>query len=213
MPNIEILNLPDGTPFAIVQNLYSEQEEESILKELDYLHSRKDLWLDPEYSGTAKDQEENPLKSNKCIWMNSIYKQNNASAILSNNLKLYKEGIAETLAKENSWFKYLIHNAEFTTLLSYYENEEHYKPHRDSSILTTLTWFYKKPKAFKGGNIILENETNIECCSNTMLIIPSVTLHEVTPVLLPEESRNNGLGRYTITTFVTHTRITELELT
>lgn len=210
--NVEILNLPDGTPFVIIQDLYNEEEEASILKELDYLQTRKELWLDPEHSGTAKDQEKNPLKSNKCIWMNSIYKQDTASAILSNNLKIYKEGTAANLANKNPWFKYLIYNAEFTTLLSYYENEEHYKPHRDSSVLTTLTWFFQKPRAFEGGTMILENETNIECASNTMLIIPSTALHEVTPVLLPEESRGKGLGRYTITTFVTNARIRELEL-
>ena len=207
--NIEILNLPDNSPFAVIQDLYSPEEQESLLKELDYLQTRKGLWLDPEDSGTAHDQEKNPLKSNKCIWMNTLYKTNEASAILTNNLKIYSDGIAARIAEENPWFKYLIYNSEFTTLLSYYENREHYKPHRDSSVLTTLTWFYKEPKLFEGGDLVLENETTIKCSSNTMVIIPSTTLHEVTPILLPEESRSQGLGRYTITTFVTNTRIRE----
>jgi len=207
--NIEVLNLPDGSPFAIIKDLYSEAEKDSILKELDYLQSRRPLWLDPEHSGTAKDQENTPLKFNKCIWMNTLYKTNEASAILTNNLKIYSDGIAARIAQENPWFKYLIYNSEFTTLLSYYENQEHYKSHRDSSVLTTLTWFYKEPKSFEGGDLVLEKETTVKCTSNTMVIIPSTTLHEVTPILLPEESRSQGLGRYTITTFVTNTRVTE----
>jgi len=210
--NIEVLNLPDGSPFAIIKDLYNPEEQESLLKELDYLQSRKSLWLDPEDSGTAQDQGKNPLKSNKCIWMNSLYKNSEASAILTNNLKIYNDGIAAHIAEEHSWFKYLLYNSEFTTLLSYYENEGHYKAHRDSSVLTTLTWFYKEPKLFDGGDLVLENEKIIKCSSNTMVIIPSTTLHEVTPIILESSNINKGLGRYTVTTFVTNTRISESQL-
>lgn len=201
-----ISSLPDGSPFALIQNMYSESEHKEIMAELRYLYSRKNLWLDPEDSGTAKDTSTNEnLKNNKCIWLNQIYKTLDASAILTYNMKLYKSGFAKTLASEHPWFKYLIYNSEFTTLLSYYENSEYYKAHRDRSVLTTLTWFYEEPKKFEGGNLILEENATVECINNAMLIIPSTTLHEVTPIILSENDLNQGLGRYTITTFVSIT--------
>ena len=200
----DISTLPNGSPFALIQNLYDSSEHSEIMQELRYLHSRSSIWLDPDESGSAKDAESKQnLKNNKCIWMNKIYKNPEASAILTHNMKLYNSGLAMTLAESHPWFKYLIHNAEFSTLLSYYENNQDYKPHRDRAVLTTLTWFYEEPKYFEGGNLFLEKETKVECLNNFMVIIPSTVLHEVTPVILDEEFSNKGFGRYTITTFIT----------
>jgi len=197
-----IKELSNKTPFVLVQNVFDENELDSIHKELDFLQSRENLWLDPKDSGAAKDLENMPLKKNKGIWVNSIYANPEASAILTNNMKLYNSGVAQQIAMEHSWFEYFLHNAEFTTLLSYYEDSDHYKPHRDHAVLTTLTWLYKEPKKFEGGDLILNDEATVACTNNMTLIIPSTCMHEVTPILLEEEARGQGLGRYTITTFI-----------
>lgn len=202
--HIDIAELSNKAPFALIQNLYSEEELSSIFAELDYLQTRKGLWLDPNKSGSAKDLEtEELLKKNKCIWLNHIYKNNEASAVLTSNMKLYSSGAAKQLAESHYMFEYLIHNSQFSTLLSYYEDSDSYKAHRDQSVLTTLTWFYKEPKVFQGGDMVLNSEATVECLNSLMLIIPSTVLHEVTPIVLPSEYQNQGLGRYTITTFVT----------
>ena len=201
--NIELNQLSNGTPYCIINNFYTEEELSEIIKEVDFLQSRKSIWLDPKDSGSAIDKESNTfLKSNKCIWMNHLYKTESVSSILSYNVKLYTSGAAATLAENHPWFKYLIYNSEFTTLLSYYETDQYYKAHRDQAVLTTLTWIYKEPKEYSGGDLILENDTTINCTNNTMLVMPSTVLHEVTPVELPEGKKGQGLGRYTITTFV-----------
>jgi len=197
-----IKELSNKTPFVLVQNVFDENELDSIHKELDFLQSRENLWLEPKDSGAAKDLENMLLKKNKGIWVNSIYANPEASAILTNNMKLYNSGVAQQIAMEHSWFEYFLHNAEFTTLLSYYEDSDHYKPHRDHAVLTTLTWLYKEPKKFEGGELILNDEATVACTNNMTLIIPSTCMHEVTPILLEEEARGQGLGRYTITTFI-----------
>lgn len=197
-----IKELSNKTPFVLVQNVFDENELDSIHKELDFLHSRESLWLEPEDSGAARDFDNAPLKKNKGIWVNSIYANPEASSILTNNMKLYNSGVAQQIAMEHSWFEYFIHNAEFTTLLSYYEDSDHYKAHRDHAVLTTLTWIYKEPKKFQGGDLILNDEATIACTNNVTLILPSTCMHEVTPILLEEEARGQGLGRYTITTFI-----------
>lgn len=202
--HIDIAELSNKAPFALIQNLYSEEELSSIFAELDYLQTRKGLWLDPDKSGSAKHLEtEELLKKNKCIWLNHIYKNNEASAVLTSNMKLYSSGAAKQLAESHYMFEYLIHNSQFSTLLSYYEDSDSYKAHRDQSVLTTLTWFYKEPKVFQGGDMVLNSEATVECLNSLMLIIPSTVLHEVTPIILPSEYQDQGFGRYTVTTFVT----------
>ena len=197
----EIKELQNKTPYVYIKNLYSEEELSELFSELDYLQTRPSIWLDPEASGSAMTPENSPLKQNRGIWMNHIYKQVEASAILSHNMKIYDTGLAQKIAIEHSWFEYLLLNSRFSTLLSYYENNSHYKPHRDQSVLTTLTWLYKEPKQFEGGDLTLNQETKIPCENNSMIIFPSTCIHEVSPVLL-NNTTEKGMGRYTITTFV-----------
>ena len=199
--NYEIKELKNKTPYAYITDLYSEEELSELFSELDYLQSRPSIWLDPEKSGSAMTPDNTPLKQNRGIWMNHIYKQDNASAILSHNMKIYETGLAQNLATEHSWFEYLILNSRFSTLLSYYENNNHYKPHRDQAVLTTLTWLYKEPKQFEGGEITLNNEDIVPCDNNSMIIFPSTCIHEVSPVVM-KNTDSIGMGRYTITTFV-----------
>ena len=197
----EIKELQNKTPYVYIKNVYSEEELSELFSELDYLQTRPSIWLDPEASGSAMTPENDPLKQNKGIWMNHIYKQDEASAILSHNLKIYSSGLAQKIAIEHSWFEYLILNSRFSTLLSYYENNNHYKPHRDQAVLTTLTWLYKEPKQFEGGEITLNEEDVLPCENNSMIIFPSTCIHEVSPVIL-KNPESKGMGRYTITTFV-----------
>jgi Rps23 Pro-64 3,4-dihydroxylase Tpa1-like proline 4-hydroxylase len=91
----------------------------------------------------------------------------------------------------------------FNTLVSYYENSDYYKPHSDVAVYSTLTYLYKDPKNFTGGDIsfIIENERlDIEIQNNLSIVFPSGYLHEVSPVTI----LNSGLedhGRYCISLF------------
>lgn len=198
----EIKELKNKTPYVYIENLYTDEELSDLFLELDYLQSRSSIWLTPEQSGTATDSDKIPLKKNKGLWINNLYQQTEVSAILSHNMKIYSSGLAQTLASEHSWFEYLIQNSRFSTLLSYYENSGEYKPHRDRSVLTTLTWLYKEPKQFEGGELTLNDEVGFNCKNNSMLIFPSTCIHEVSPVIL-KDAEKAGTGRYSITTFVT----------
>jgi Rps23 Pro-64 3,4-dihydroxylase Tpa1-like proline 4-hydroxylase len=69
---------------------------------------------------------------------------------------------------------------------------------------TMLIWFFKEPKKFKGGDLILNDfETAFECKHNRMLLFPSHYEHSVAPISLAEEYKHKGMGRYTITNFIT----------
>ena len=53
-----------------------------------------------------------------------------------------------------------------------YKNYDYYKSHVDNSYSTALTWFYKEPKQFEGGNILF-SDYNIEIPieNNSILIL------------------------------------------
>jgi len=201
--HIDIAELSNKAPFALIQNMYEEQEVKEIFLELEYLRSRPAIWKDPEDSGSAKGHEGALLKKNKALFLNTLYSDTNASSILTNNLKLYTSNtILTTLTQAHSWFNYVFLNSEFTTLLSYYEDSDYYEAHTDKSVMTSLTWFYKEPKRFEGGNLILNKEAEIECNSNMTIIFPSTVLHEVTKISMKAPYENQNMGRFTITNFI-----------
>jgi Rps23 Pro-64 3,4-dihydroxylase Tpa1-like proline 4-hydroxylase len=87
--------------------------------------------------------------------------------------------------------------------VSYYENEAHYSSHKDYSVLTAVTYLYKQPKAFEGGDLVLtEYGYAFEPWFNRTYIMPGVVEHEVTEVKMRAEDCGKGLGRYCISNFI-----------
>ena len=87
-------------------------------------------------------------------------------------------------------------------LLSYYENNNYYKSHKDSAVLTFITWFFREPKKFEGGNLkFTDYNESIEVKHNRCVIFPSFYNHEVERITMDINDLNKCLGRYTITNF------------
>ena len=94
------------------------------------------------------------------------------------------------------------YSSDFTTsIISYYENNDYYKPHPDKFQWTSLIWFYREPKKFTGGNLkFTEPNYEINVKHNRMLMFPCYYLHEVIPIKT-KKFKEMGNGRYTITHF------------
>ena len=89
-------------------------------------------------------------------------------------------------------------------LLSYYENQDYYKRHYDTALITCLTWFHKDPKKFSGGDFKFSDyNISIECKSNRMIVFPSMIFHEVEKIEMKEEDCGNRYGRYCFSHFLT----------
>jgi Rps23 Pro-64 3,4-dihydroxylase Tpa1-like proline 4-hydroxylase len=91
------------------------------------------------------------------------------------------------------------------TLISYYENGGYYKKHDDQALYSAITWFYKEPKRFSGGNFYFNDyEIEIKIKNNMTVIFPSFIQHSVDKVTLEEDSSDklSGLGRYSMTQFL-----------
>ena len=88
------------------------------------------------------------------------------------------------------------------TQVGYYENNDEYGLHHDHSVVTSLTWLYKEPKKFTGGDLYIgDSEIKIECVNNRTLVFPSMIRHKVNTIHMEEEHLNQRLGRYCISQF------------
>lgn len=201
----KISKLPTITPILHVQGLYSIEEQELIWEELKFL-AKKDKLLPPERTGAAIDADGNIKKSSRGIFLDSCYGYRELSNILQINRKIFsKEFVAEAV-KESPIFNYITTSTSDHTLLSYYESSNYYLPHFDSATLTAITYIWKTPRQFSGGELIFHDDNykvDVECFDT--IIFPSFMVHEVTPVKL-----NNGVpewqynGRFAISQFIAH---------
>ena len=184
--------------YIIIDNTYTEEELKLIFLELDFWALSQNL-MEPEHTGTARWSDGTPKKKNSGIFLDGVYTNRNCSNILKLNRKIYNIQIDEP----SVIFNYLKEANYDTTLVSYYENKSNYSSHKDWSILTAMTYLYKQPKIFEGGNLILTDyKYQFEPWFNRTYIIPGVVEHEVTEVFMKPEDCGKGLGRYCISNFI-----------
>jgi len=195
------LDFINGLPFVVLDNLYTDEEVDLIFQESDYLISTNNLY-EPEKVGVAMKQNKS-LKKGKSVFLDSIYTDRNFSHILNVNRKTFHPDLMDELEKKHMFFRYLKTANRDSTLFSYFETSDYYKPHHDNAVLSCISWFHKKPKGFTGGDLILEGEKTIKCKHNRTLLFPSIFQHEVTPVKMKPWKEGKGLGRYCFVQFIT----------
>ena len=197
-------------PIMVIDGLFDKSVSEKIMQELLFLNNDPRKLKDPEGSGSAWDPDTNSvngkkyLKKNKAHSLDAIYADRTASNILTENIKIFSDEVTSELIQAHPIFRYLKYANMDATLVSYYENSDYYLPHRDDATITALTWFYKKPKAFTGGNLVLEESLEIDCMSNRCIIFPSITLHSVNEIMLAPDKAGMDLGRFTISQFISY---------
>ena len=195
---MDIQSFPQG--YCIVDNCFDNEQLSRIWNDIEYIETNN-LLADPEKTGTAKDPITGSiLKKNKAIFLDKLFHSGKIKYILPEISKLFSIEVAESLASIHPCYS-LFENLNVShSLLSYYETDHYYKPHTDNSVFTFLTWLYREPKSWSGGNLNLTSiDVNIEAKNNRTLIIPGSFLHEVFPVVLHTELPY--MGRYCISTF------------
>ena len=184
--------------FILIDNTYTEEELRLIFLELDFWALSGNL-MGPEHTGTARFDDGTIKKKNKGVFLDSVYTDRSYSNLLKFNRKIFHT----TLDKPSTVLNALREANEDCTLVSYYENGGEYKSHKDASQLTAITYLYRQPKAFDGGDLVLtEYGYAFEPWFNRTYVFPSVVAHEVTPVIMKPEDCDKGLGRYSISAFI-----------
>ena len=202
----QFFNVGKAFPYLVVDNWYNKQEEQAIWKELEFLTSRgRDNTLRAEDTIVASVNGK-PLGRSYRYYLSDIYNTYNRT---SSNITRY---LFKQQSKEfhDLLFKTFPHAINFvgtnqdSSLVSYYENDDHYDAHTDTFQFTCLIWFHKKPKKYKGGDFYFEQpDQTVESKHNRLVIFPCYYKHGVKPIKM-DKKLPIGSGRFTITTFYFH---------
>jgi hypothetical protein len=200
---LKIHQIKNPFPFLQIENLYSEDELILLWKEFDFL-THPDKLESPENTGSALDEETKvPLKKNKGLFLDDLYSSRNISNILTITKQLFSPVILNAFSELSFGYENIKYTNRDATLLSYYENSEYYKSHRDEALYTAVTWFFKEPKSFSGGNFYFTDYgIKIEMQNNMAVIFPSFVKHAVDEIILEKNNDVTGHGRYSISQFL-----------
>jgi len=186
--------------YIVVEDLWNDVEHKDILNEMLNFES-KGLFLDPSESQSAKDDDGKDLKKNKAIFIDSIFHNRDFSSILTKNRKLFD--VLDDKKMKESWFFDAAVYDEDTTLVSYYENSDYYEPHRDKAVVTVLSYFFKEPQTFKGGDITFTDfNLTFKVRNGLTIIFPSNIKHEVSMINLDKKYQGKQKGRFCMTQFL-----------
>ena len=192
-------------PYVLIDDFYDQSELDGIWEELDYLCNPKRMGRSSIERGAAANPDENGVyQSLKNTWdlrLDSFFISRDSSNILEINRKLLDQ---EIFKNHPHWlFNHLDALNVDNTQILYYENNDEYKPHRDLARLTSITWFYREPKKFTGGNLRFPSfDMEIECKHNRLIIFPSSIHHGVDKISMEEKDMGKKLGRFTMTQFL-----------
>lgn len=199
--NGSILNV-DKYKVIILDNFYDQHEYDAILNECVFF-AKRDKLKPPSITGAAEVHGVS-LKKGNGIFLDDVFKDRNISDILYYNRKIFNSTIMEELSSIDIFYRNLSMSNKDSTLLNYYENSDYYDSHSDLSTITVVSWFYKEPKIFSGGNIFFENDKEkfVECKNNRVIFFPSFLYHAVDKIEMPENKLGLGLGRFAISQFI-----------
>ena len=190
-------------PFFVVDNWYTPNEENAVWKELDFLSaSPKDNIARAENTIVARDPKGKALSNAYRFYLEDFYMNRNKSHILNCTYKQRTKKFGDYVKKCKPYSRGFISSNKDSSLISYYEENDHYKPHHDVFLWTCLIWMVREPRLFDGGNFrINEPEIEIKLKNNRLIMFPSCYLHSVTPIKFHTKPKEIGYGRYTITHF------------
>tara|TARA_R100000008_G_C3528471_1_gene137918 strand:- start:240 stop:842 length:603 start_codon:yes stop_codon:yes gene_type:complete len=196
---MEVKAYENPLPFIYIENLYTEEELKGIWAELDYYQANGNILG----HGTrpAKDENDQEKTVKTGIFTDNVFYNREHSNILTLNRKIFENNII--CDNPDSWyFRHFSPNQDFT-LTSYYEDGGVYLPHTDNANVTVITWLYKEPKKFKGGDFHFpEHNIDIKCLHNHAVAFPGQAAHAVDMVKMDKEDCGKGLGRYAISQFL-----------
>lgn len=201
---VQIVNDNPTFPFVVVDNWYNPNEEKAVWKELDFLSTTPKEQIDRAENTIVARDSDGAAKSNAYrFYIDSFYKKRELSPILN---CMYKQRTPEfhKIIEDNCMpyaRSFLTSNGD-SSLLSYYEENDHYKPHHDTMLWTCLIWMVREPRLFDGGDFKLnEPDVEVKLKNNRMVMFPCCYLHNVSPVKFHTQPKEIGYGRYTLTHF------------
>lgn len=190
----------------VVDDFFSLNELQLVWRELDYITSPNRMYPPDDIHSGAATMNGKPLKQNMVAPLMKLFNEPQYSDIFNLFGKVYSEEFGQIMDDMSNEFRYYQGSDHFNNrcFVSYYENEDYYKLHRDNAILTFLYWGNKEPKRFVGGDLTIpEIGVDVEYKNNRLVVFPSHLLHSVSSIKMIEDNEPfSGYGRYCISYFL-----------
>jgi hypothetical protein len=202
MSNIKITVHTEPFHYIEVRNLWTEQERAEMFDEMLFLE-RVGIFEGPHLTSSAIDDGTH-LKLNTGKFIDNVWSDRQYSPILVHNRKLFT--VLENKKVATSWYyNGLMFNSD-STLISYYEDNCYYKPHMDITVSTAVSWFFKEPKKFEGGEITFTDyDLTFEVTNDLTILFPSNIKHEVSEISIDDEYKGKQYGRFCMSQFLNNT--------
>ena len=200
---VQIIKDNPTFPFLVIDDWYTPNEEKAVWKELDFLSATPKDQIDrAENTIVARDKDGTARSNAYRFYIEDFYQKRELSPIIN---CMYKQRTPEfhNIIKECIPYarSFLSSNCD-SSLLSYYEENDHYEPHHDTFAWTCLVWMVREPRLFNGGDFKLnEPDIEVKLKNNRMVMFPCCYLHSLSPVKFHTQPKEIGYGRYTITHF------------
>ena len=190
-------------PFLVIDNWYTPNEEKAVWKELDFFSATPKDQIDrAENTIVARNKDGSSKSKAYRFYIEHYYRKREISPIIN---CMYKQRTPEfhNIMRECMPYarSFLTSNGD-STMVSYYEENDHYEPHHDTFAWTCLVWMVREPRLFNGGDFKLnEPDIEVKLKNNRAVFFPCCYLHSVSPVKFHTQPKEIGYGRYTITHF------------
>jgi hypothetical protein len=204
MDQLDVDLITHPFPHLVIRNTFNEDELKLIWRELEFLNSPLKLSR-PDTNGTAIDATTGmPLSNNFSVFLDSVYQNRDISDILRINKKVIDPAIAEAFVGMSPLLGHMKSVNHYTTKIRYYETGEYYRGHTDTSRFTAVSYFFKEPKSFKGGELHFDEfDYTFEIENNSTIIFVGSIMHSTTELTMTDNAqRFSGFGRYAMTQFL-----------
>ena len=192
-------------PHAIIDDFYNEEELELLWKEINYLTSPDRMVKSGKDLGTAESKlSATPLSNGYGIFLNELYKEESYSDILTITDKIFNPNLLNEISNLDYLYNDVKSLNKSSTKLRYYNDTEEYFSHVDTCRYTMISYFYKEPKCFTGGDLHFKDfDYTIEIKPNRVVFFKSCLYHASTKlVTTKEDTAFSGKGKYSITKFL-----------
>jgi hypothetical protein len=197
------MNLPK---YFLIKNFFTEEEYQRMWSELASL-CQDELLIDSQSAGGAVDRDTKKLlRNNRGLPLESVYEDCYSSELITITNKMFEKDNLQRLKELDESFYSLEFPIKQTNLINHYMGGHSYGFHRDASLFTAITLFWREPKMFDGGALIFKNgntTVNPLAGPRDLIIFPGYTEHSVTEVKLKAGvSAGNMSGRISLSKFI-----------
>jgi hypothetical protein len=204
---MEFNYIADGIDAVVIDNFYTEEQLKEIMLELKWL-TKKSILKSEESLAPAKDDDTGlALTKKNGVFLENVFFNHNHSALITHTASnSVCDEVRDNLLSKNGLYNIMLYCNKRDHLLSYYENSQFYKFHRDASAFTILSYFYDEPKKFSGGDLLIQSYNSnrvatVDCIHNRVVIIPGASFHQANPIK-SDSNTLNGNGRYCLGSFL-----------